>query len=171
LTLPGQGESRPAAPSRRARAALLAVVVCLVGTLPAAQAVAAKPVLTRAGAIEALESLPYTYELRSVKPTKGARAAFRGKVTGPDRTLIHIGVAIGKRAWPVPVPLAGTSNWASDPEAEFTFTDDTILKTGPGHFRANPDLHTNRQFRIAGEMTEAMENALCRKATGKVCGI
>lgn len=147
------------------------VVVCLVGSLQAAQAVAGRHVLTRAGAIEPLESLPYTHELRSVTRTKGARAAFRGKVTGPDDTLIHIGVAIGKRAWPVPVPRAGTSNWADDPEAEFTFTDDTILKTGPGHFRPNPDLHTNRQFRIAGEMTHTMENALCLKATGKVCGI
>jgi hypothetical protein len=162
---------------RRARTGCGALLVFLLAIVVLTQAFGAAPssrpkVLTRQAALVALEALPYEYDLRPVKVIpRGARAAIAGEATGPGHTHLQFGVALGRRAHPVPVPVTGTTDVTFVAPANFTFTDDTLEEFAPHRFRPGPNIHSVRQERIAGEMASRMESALCRAATGRGCGV
>jgi hypothetical protein len=127
-------------------------------------------VLSAQAAKGALKRLPYRYEFRSVEVPAGASGAFGARVHGPHGTVVGIGVALGKEPRAVPVPAAGTSNAVGSPSAGFVFTNDILVPVG-SKLIANKRLRTRAQWKAANAMATAMEEELCRAATGKPCPV
>jgi hypothetical protein len=127
-------------------------------------------VLSAQAAEQSLKQLPYRYEFKSVKIPAGAIDAFAGRVHGPHGATVSIGVALGKEPRAVPVPVAGTSNAVGVPGAGFVFTNDILVPVG-SKMTANKHLRTPAQWKAANAMATAMEEKLCKAATGKPCPV
>lgn len=116
----------------------------------------------------ALQELPYRYEFKSVEVPKGASDAFAALVHGPHRTTVSIGVALGRDAHAVPVPPAGDFNAVGD--SGFVFNTDLLIPVGEKTIQGK-GIQTRVQWRTAISMISAMEEKLCREATGKPCPV
>ena len=118
-----------------------------------------------------LRDLPYKYSFRSVPLPKGAIGAVAGKVRGSHQTTFQFGVALGRSPYPVPVPQAGIANAVGIPSAGFVFTTNLSVRGPKGNWIEGPEIHTAAQSSESSRMEVAMEEALCRAATGKPCPV
>ena len=128
-------------------------------------------ILTEKEAKVAIHSLPYIYEVRTVKLPARAIGAFAGEAKGPDHVHVQFGVSLGRHAAPVPVPRSGVPDMTGIPSAGVTFTDDLVIEVKNHKYRSNPDIHNLKQEHIVVVMLAHMEKALCLAATGRICGI
>ncbi len=118
-----------------------------------------------------LRDLPYKYSFRSVPLPRGAIGAVAGKVSGSHQTTFQFGVALGKSAYPVSVPQAGIANAVGIPSAGFVFTTNLLVRGPKGNWVEGPEIHNAAQSSESSRMEVAMEEALCKAATGKPCPV
>lgn len=142
---------------------LIAVVGAIVGCGSSTKG-APSHVLSAREAEHLLLQLPYRYRWRQVKLPKGASDALAGAVVGKHHTIVHFGISLGTEPQAVPVPRAGTLTpyyyWGGG----FVFNDDLVLPKGIGR-----QFHTAAQWNEATTMTVAMQEKLCKAATGEPC--
>lgn len=128
-------------------------------------------VLSTAEAKHVLLELPYSYHFRGVVVPEGASGALAGTAIGHHHTVLHFGVSLGGDPDPVSVPQAGTEEAYGYPAGGFVFTDDLQVRGKHEKWEPAPQLQTAAQWNEAGHMEVAMEENLCKAATGEPCHV
>ena len=126
-------------------------------------------VLSAAEAKHLLLELPYRYHFRKVAVPQGASGALAGTAIGDHHTVLHFGISLGGEPDPVSVPQAGTEEAYGYPRGGFVFTDDLQVRGKHEKWEPAPQFRTAAQWNEAGHMEVAMEETLCRAATGEPC--
>lgn len=117
-----------------------------------------------------LVSLPYRYTWRKVPLPQGATGALAGKAVGQYHTVVHFGVSLGVEAGAVPVPRAGVEDsYDYSAGGGFVFTTDLEVPGKNETVHPGSQFHTRAQWNEATSMEVAMEEKLCRAATGRPC--
>jgi hypothetical protein len=110
----------------------------------------------------ALTNLPFPYKLWTVKPPVGAEAAFRGVAHGKHKSTLHFAITVGDSPEPILIPKTKLQNPYGSAKAGFVFNSDSAEGT---------KFQTNSQWYAAMDMSVAIQERLCKKATGEVCPI
>lgn len=116
----------------------------------------------------ALRSLPYRITLRAVPLPQGATGAVAGRAVGQHHTVLHFGIALGRR--PSPVPGIGAEIVGYE-GGGFVYTDDTLIAGKHEKWETGPQFHTAAQWHEGGHMGVEITEALCVAATGHVCPV
>lgn len=132
---------------------------------------AANRVLSAPEVVRLLRRLPYRYTFRPVQPPKGAQAAVAGRALGAHHTVLNFGIALGRHTAGVPVPRAGVSEVTYYLDGGFVYTDDLQVPGKREKWEPGPQFHTAAQWREGGHMGVEIREALCLRATGRVCPI
>jgi hypothetical protein len=151
---------------------ILLVTACLLGGVAVAAcgggASASSDVGPHAGGLAAadvrpaLSSLPYEIHLQALKPPARDTAAFRGRAVGRFHTVMKFTIGLGEYAIPLPLPGIGTRFAVSNGEAGFVFNSNAS---------EGKDFSSRNEWEEVGKMEVAIEERLCRRATGKPCPI
>ena len=149
-------------------ATALVTLTCGCGG-PSARGDSSTHVLSTKEARRALLQLPYKYSFRRVSLPEGATGALAGKAIGRYHTKLEFGVALGKDPKGVPVPQAGTGEAYGYLYGGFIYTNDLQIPNKRHKWVANPRFHTGAQWNEAINISVAMEEKLCRAATGEPC--
>lgn len=145
----------------------VAVGVCACGS--AADGEGSSHVLSTHEAKYLLMELPYKYEFRQVKLPEGASGALAGWVANRTNVGINFGISLGRHPAPVAVPQAGTEGAYGYPHGGFVYTDDLQVQGRSGRRIINKRYHSTREWHEASEINVAIQEKLCRAATGKRC--
>lgn len=110
----------------------------------------------------ALRGLPFRYSLRRVPGPKENDASFRGHAYGRYDTRLQFSIGIGDPPKEVPVSGSRVRHVIWEEESGFVFTDDgAALSKGA----------TAAQWEEIATMSVAIQERLCRAATGEPCPI
>jgi|ERR1043165_3701362 hypothetical protein len=127
-------------------------------------------ILSTNEARELLMQTPYRYAWRKVALPEGASGALAGKAIGDHQTVVHFGVSLGTEAAAVPVPRAGVEDSYDYSEGGgFVFTADLEVPGKNGNVHPGRQFHTRAQWNEAIRMEVAIEEKLCKAATGRPC--
>ena len=144
-------------------AAVVGVVVCALlvltgcsSTSESGHSVALQPRDVR----QSLSSLKFVHKLVVVKPPRGDDAAFRGVAHGRHGATLHFSIGVGSSARTIPIPKTRLQDPVGDPG--FVFNDDAAF---------GRKFKNIAQWRAAQDMAVEIEEALCKKATGRPCPV
>jgi hypothetical protein len=107
----------------------------------------------------ALRGLPFSAHVRSVRAPAGDEAAFMGTA---ERAGVVVRFSVGLGESPVPLPSVGTARAIGEGTLGFVFNTDGnyvhAFKTGAEWYKA-------------ADTATAIEEQLCKKASGKPCPV
>jgi hypothetical protein len=110
----------------------------------------------------ALSSLPYEIHLHALKPPARDAAAFRGRAIGRFHTVMKFTIGLGEDAMPISIPGIGTRFAVSNGEAGFVFNSNAS---------EGKDFSSKDEWEEVAKMEVAVEERLCRRATGDPCPV
>lgn len=125
-------------------------------------------VLTPSETKHALRRLPYHFTYHPVAIPSGASGAVAGKAEGKHHTIVHFGIALGRR--PDPVPGIG-AEIVGDEASGFVYTDDTLVSGKKEKWEAGPQFHTAAQWHEGGRIGVKITEALCLASTAEPCRV
>lgn len=125
-------------------------------------------VLKTSEAKQLLQQLPYHYEFRHTAIPRGASGALAGRAANKGVT-INFGITLGRHPHGVSVPKAGTGEAYGYPRGGFVYTDDLRVPGRDGKWMLNKRFHTTAEWHHAADINVAIEEKLCRAATGEPC--
>jgi hypothetical protein len=127
--------------------------------------------LNPAVAKEAIQGLPNRVVFKHVAVPEGATGALAGRAFGRYGAYLDFGVAFGPRPKPVPVPEAGITELEGFPKLGMVFTSNVLMRGKGSNWVPARHLKTYAQYREAENMVTAIEEQLCKKATGEPCPV
>lgn len=110
----------------------------------------------------ALRGLPFRHKLWNVEAPTGDDAAFRGVAHGKHGSTLHFSIVLGERLRVIPIPNTRLQNPLIYSAAGFVVNTDSA---------EGAKFKTQAEWHAAMDMSVAIQERLCKKATGELCPI
>ncbi len=118
-----------------------------------------------------VKELPYAFSFRSVPLPEGATGAVAGRAVNKRGVVIRFGISLGRHPKAVPVQHADPSGAYGYPRAGFVYTDDATIRNARGQRVVNGRFRTDAEYHEALDINVAIQESLCKAATGEPCPI